>query len=96
MDTRARHADDLIDALIETIETSSAPGQKPWRTADRLPENIATGQPYHGGNLLMLVATSAIKGYTDHRWGGFQQIKATGGATFGGASTGTGSASCAA
>ena len=27
----------------------------------------------------MLLATAAMKGYADHRWGGFQQIKAAGG-----------------
>ena len=44
-----------------------------------MPVNLALGNVYSGRNLLMLLATAAMKGYADHRWGGFQQIKAAGG-----------------
>ena len=67
MTTRTRHADDLIDALIEAIETASAPWQKPWRTDDRLPENLVTGRAYRGRNLLMLATIGAARRYSDHR-----------------------------
>ena len=73
------HADDLIETLVEGIEAQSAPWQTPWKCDGRLPTNLVTGKTYSGRNLLMLATTTAVKGYADHRWAGFQQIKASGG-----------------
>ena len=79
MRPKQKHADDLIDTLIDAIEADNAPWARPWKCDDRLASNLVTGQQYHGRNLLMLVTPGTRKGYTDHRWAGFQQIKAAGG-----------------
>ena len=74
-----KHADDLIEMLATAIEAGTAPWQKPWRCDAKLPENLVTGRTYTGRNLLMLITAGAIADYNDHRWAGFQQIKAAGG-----------------
>ena len=74
-----KHADDLIEMLATAIEAGIAPWQKPWRCDAKLPENLVTGRTYTGRNLLMLITAGAIADYNDHRWAGFQQIKAAGG-----------------
>ena len=74
-----QHADDLIEMLAKAIEAQSAPWQKPWKCDARLPTNLITGKVYARRNLLMLSTVGALAGYNDHRWAGFQQIKAAGG-----------------
>ena len=66
--------------LKDQIEQGVAPWQKPWKPGERrLPENIQTGRPYRGGNAVYLSVTQTAKGYRDHRWATYKQIKDLGG-----------------
>ena len=66
--------------LKEQIERGVAPWQKPWKPGEsRLPKNIQTDKPYRGGNSVYLSVTQTAKGYSDHRWATYKQIKEMGG-----------------
>ena len=66
--------------LKEQIEQGVVPWQKPWKPGEeRLPKNIQTGKPYRGGNSVYLSVTQTAKGYSDHRWATYKQIKDMGG-----------------
>ncbi len=66
--------------LKEQIAQGVAPWQKPWTPGEcRLPENIQTKKPYRGGNSVYLSVTQTAKGYSDHRWATYKQIKEMGG-----------------
>ena len=66
--------------LKEQIEQGVAPWQKPWKSGEqRLPKNIQTDKPYRGGNSVYLSVTQTAKGYSDHRWATYKQIKDMGG-----------------
>ena len=53
---------------------------KPWTPGEqRLPKNIQTDTPYRGGNSVYLSVTQTAKGYSDHRWATYKQIKDMGG-----------------
>ena len=66
--------------LKEQIAAGVAPWQKPWAPGERrLPENIQTKKPYRGGNSVYLSVTQTAKGYSDHRWATYKQIKDMGG-----------------
>ena len=66
--------------LKEQIEQGVAPWQKPWQPGEeRLPKNIQTDKPYRGGNPIYLSVTQTAKGYSDHRWATYKQIKDMGG-----------------
>ena len=66
--------------LKEQITQGVAPWQKPWKPGEsRLPKNIQTDKPYRGGNSVYLSVTQTAKGYSDHRWATYKQIKDMGG-----------------
>ena len=66
--------------LKAQIEQGVAPWQKPWKPGEsRLPKNIQTDKPYRGGNSVYLSVTQTAKGYSDHRWATYKQIKDMGG-----------------
>ena len=70
----------FAEKLIEQIKEERAPFQKPWKPGERsLPENLATGRRYRGGNSLYLSVAGQDKGYTDNRWATYRQIAAAGG-----------------
>ena len=71
---------DFADKLIARIRAGTAPWQKPWKPGESaLPENMAGGRKYTGGNTLYLAMAAEDRGYTDNRWGTYRQIKALGG-----------------
>ena len=73
------HAE-FASKLKEQIEQGVAPWQKPWKPGEeRLPKNIQTDKPYRGGNSVYLSVTQTAKGYSDHRWATYKQIKDMGG-----------------
>ena len=76
--------DDYHTAFAATSKAQIEQGVSPWQTpwtpgARRLPENIQTGTPYRGGNSVYLSVTQTAKGYSDHRWATYKQIKEMGG-----------------
>ncbi|MCY3966446.1 MAG: zincin-like metallopeptidase domain-containing protein [Acidobacteria bacterium] len=66
--------------IIRQLKEGTAPFQKPWKPGERsLPENLATGRRYAGGNSLYLGVAAQMKGYTDNRWATYRQIREAGG-----------------
>lgn len=70
----------FADRIIEQMEKGVAPWQKPWKPGQQVvPQSLSTGREYRGGNSLHLMAVAQEKGYSDPRWGTFDQIKYSGG-----------------
>ena len=71
---RGSHPDlyqEVTDRIVAMIEAGAAPWRKPWTTprlpgVPALPVNAATGQLYHGINVLLLLPLSMLFG--DPRW----------------------------
>ena len=67
-------------AIVKQIEAGTAPWQRPWKPGEHLlPRNPFTGNPYTGGNALNLALRGAERGFADHRWATYRQIKEHGG-----------------
>ena len=67
---------EVTDRIINMLENSVAPWQKPWNPADAsldMPMNPTTGKTYRGGNAIHLMATSLSRGYGDPRWMTYRQ-----------------------
>lgn len=81
---RGSHPDlyqEVTDRIVAMIEAGAAPWRKPWTTprlpgVPALPVNAATGQPYHGINVLLLLPLSMLFG--DPRWCSYRQAEARG------------------
>ena len=81
---RGSHPDlyqEVTDRIVTMIEAGAAPWRKPWTTprlpgVPALPVNAATGQPYHGINVLLLLPLSMLFG--DPRWCSYRQAEARG------------------
>ncbi len=75
-----RYHREFAGRLIEMVEKHTAPWQQPWKVGERIgPRNLATEQPYRGGNTIRLMAEAQDRGYSDSRWGTYEQIQAAGG-----------------
>ena len=71
---------DFVGKIKAQIEQGVAPWQKPWKPGEqRLPKNIQTDKSYRCGNSVYLSVTQTAKGYSDHRWATYKQIKDMGG-----------------
>ena len=78
--TRDDYHKEFAGQLKEQIAQGVAPWQKQWKPGEcRLPKNIQTDKPYRGGNSVYLSVTQTAKGYSDHRWATYKQIKDMGG-----------------
>ncbi|MDE0354721.1 MAG: zincin-like metallopeptidase domain-containing protein [Gemmatimonadota bacterium] len=74
------HHKEFAARIIKQIKEGVAPWQKPWKPGERfLPANFKTGNAYRGTNTLNLASVAIERGYSDHRWGTYKQIKAAGG-----------------
>lgn len=74
------HQERFAKRIIEQIKEGVAPWQKPWKPGERfLPANFKSGHVYRGTNTLNLASLAIERGYSDHRWGTYNQIKAAGG-----------------
>ena len=65
----------ITRSILEALERGVAPWRKPWTVAGYMPFNFVSGRPYRGMNVPVLV----LQGFSDPRWGTFNQIKAKGG-----------------
>ena len=71
---------EVADDLAARIEEGTAPWTQPWLPGERsLPANVGTGRPYRGGNSVWLASTAGRRGWTDHRWGTYKQVRELGG-----------------
>ena len=75
------HYQRFAEEITQRIQEGTAPWQRPWKPGDRpwLPENMASGRAYTGGNTLYLAVAADRRGYADNRWGTYRQIKGRGG-----------------
>ena len=79
-DRAAEYHKEFADRIIKQIKEGVAPWQKPWKPGEKfLPENFKSAKSYRGGNTLNLASVAIERGYSDHRWGTYKQIKAAGG-----------------
>lgn len=68
--------------IIEQLEAGVKPWECAWdRSGDGLaiPENVKTGEAYHGINIPILWEAATRKGYATNLWIGFDQAKKLGG-----------------
>ena len=70
----------VAERLIEQIEKGTAPWTQAWAPGEQaLPANVQTGKAYRGGNSVWLMSMAEQRGYDDHRWGTYNQVKGLGG-----------------
>jgi antirestriction protein ArdC/ankyrin repeat protein len=88
LDSQAERPRDLVTAyhravstyLAKHAEAGTAPWQRSYKPGQQaLPQSLATGREYQGGNSLYLMTVARDNGYSDPRWATFDQIKAGGG-----------------
>ncbi len=72
--------------IIEQLKAGTAPWQRPWQTGgvSGLPHNPVSGTRYRGGNSVVLMVDSILKGYDDSRWVTYEQAKSVGAQVRGG------------
>ncbi|MFN4175581.1 ArdC family protein [Phenylobacterium sp.] len=73
----------VTDAIVAELEAGIRPWTKPW-SAEHLAGKVspplrATGEPYHGVNVLLLWAEAVARGYAAPIWMTFRQALALGG-----------------
>ncbi len=70
----------VAEDLIEKIERGTARWTQAWKPGEKLlPENVRTGNRYRGGNSVWLASVADSRGYSDHRWGTYKQVREMGG-----------------
>ncbi len=71
----------VAEKIIDQLKAGTAPWQKPWQTngASGMPHNPVSGSRYRGGNSMVLMVESILKGYEDSRWMTYEQSKSIGG-----------------
>ena len=79
-DRSEQYVRQVADEIMEQVKAGVAPWQKPWKPGEKcIPENLATGKSYTGGNSLYLMSRGIRQGHGDNRWGTYKQIEAAGG-----------------
>lgn len=74
------HGRRLAERLVRQVERGTAPWVQAWEPGKRrLPANVHTGKAYRGGNSIALASAASQRGYGDHRWGTYRQIRQMGG-----------------
>lgn len=64
----------MTDQVVALLESGTAPWQQPWTgESGGRPANPTTGKEYRGGNVLSLMISSMVRGYTDPRFCTFKQ-----------------------
>lgn len=72
--------EEFVNAIASTMADLAAQGKewvKPW-TSDTpmgFPFNPSTGRDYSGANMIRLMLTSILRGYSDDRWVTFKQLE---------------------
>jgi antirestriction protein ArdC len=59
---------DVTNRIIESLEAGTPPWHCPWTNQTQLPNNLSTGMPYRGINILMLSIEANLRGFGDNRW----------------------------
>jgi antirestriction protein ArdC len=69
----------VTDQIVHVLEQGTPPWESPWENHTALPGNLATGKPYRGINILLLMMEAMDKGYPDSRWLTLKQANELGG-----------------
>lgn len=70
---------EIANQLADLLEQGVAPWRRPWAAGSGMPANASTGAPYRGINILVLMWSQAVNGFTDSRWVTYKQAQAMGG-----------------
>jgi len=65
----------VSDALLKLLKDGTSPWQKDWQLQASSFCNAATGKPYVGQNVILLMIESLIRGYTSRLFIGFAQAQ---------------------
>lgn len=67
----------MTDSIVDAIENGATSWVKCWNGADlsEVPHNPVTGSTYKGMNTFWLWLVAGAKGYSDNRWGTFNNIR---------------------
>ena len=70
----------MMDRVLAEIDQGTMPWRRPWRNGAVacLPARN-TGEPFTGGNILLLSMAAAFNGFSGNRWFTFKQAEALGG-----------------
>ena len=64
----------VTDRILSALAAGVPPWVAPWQSGvPGLPNNLATGKPYRGINVLMLFAETQRRGFVDSRWLTYKQ-----------------------
>jgi antirestriction protein ArdC len=74
---------EVTDKIIAALESGAIPWQQPWKSA--YPENLFSGKPYRGINVLLLSIAAMSNEWNDPRFATFKQISEHGGRVLKGA-----------
>ena len=70
----------FAELIIRALKEWTAPWQQAWQPGEHvLPLNFSSGHGYRGGNAVRPATTALDRGYADPRWGGWRQIRESGG-----------------
>ena len=69
---------EVTDRILAALESGVRPWVCPWQESTAIPSNLATGKPYRGINILMLLIEAAACHYADSRWLTFKQANELG------------------
>jgi len=65
----------VTEKILEHLDSGVIPWRKPWNARTSIPRNLATGRPYRGINLFLLVSEC----YSSPYWLTFKQVQDKGG-----------------
>jgi antirestriction protein ArdC len=65
----------VTEQILAALERGVVPWRQPWKGADDAPQNLATGRPYRGVNVLLLQAVRTREGYGSPWWLTFNQAR---------------------
>lgn len=66
----------VTQSIVRELEAGATPWLKPWRNGripGLMPQNLVTGRPYSGINIMLLWAARDAAGYTENGWMTFKQ-----------------------
>ncbi|MCH9674315.1 MAG: ssDNA-binding domain-containing protein [Gammaproteobacteria bacterium] len=71
----------VTQSILDALEQGTPPWQRSWfiGSANRLPRNFSTDNPYRGINALIFWMMAQQQGYTSHYWLTFKQARELGG-----------------
>lgn len=70
--------EEMLNAVLTSLEKEIIPWEKPWESINGIPLNAVTNQPYQGMNSFNLMMRSMELGLTDPRWCTFNQANKEG------------------